>query len=260
MTLTSCIPWAWNPAMRLATWLFTGGRSKPGVAGVGLARAASRFWNFTSRQSPAATRRTSGRGRLSGRSVTLPATQAAPQGESEPLLDHVPPQRVHDAVHVLCAQPVVHERLVEDDDVGGDGAGAGDRAPRLERRRQGERHRCLRHERDDGAASDARSDPLRSDLLHGVPLPRASPVASVFSSPSSPAPPRSAPEGTRTGSLHFHRQGPLHPGDRARRPVFEVTAVVGQVAETRQVNAFGVQDWWLDNSPRTPSTRRGSRG
>ena len=65
----SSSPWAWNPARRSATWSSTWNAT--GLAWLmalfGLALGVSRFVKFTVRQSPAATRSTSGRGRLSAR-------------------------------------------------------------------------------------------------------------------------------------------------------------------------------------------------
>ena len=79
MPPTSSIPCAWKPAMRLITWLFTTGSVKPAGELVLLAAGASRFSKWIWRQSPAAARRTSGRGRLSGRRATLPGSAMPPE-------------------------------------------------------------------------------------------------------------------------------------------------------------------------------------
>ncbi|MCY1509994.1 hypothetical protein D9M68_443530 [compost metagenome] len=71
------MPLTWKPTWRSATCSFFLNSSSCGV--FGLAWKASRLCRLMVRQSPTATRNTSGRGRLSGRSATSPGTAAPPR-------------------------------------------------------------------------------------------------------------------------------------------------------------------------------------
>ncbi len=86
MPVTSSVPVAWKLAQRPATWsLLIRTASVPTKGGglssmklLGLAWSASQLVKVTVRLQPATERTTSGRGRLSGRSSTLPAEQVFP--------------------------------------------------------------------------------------------------------------------------------------------------------------------------------------
>lgn len=73
---TACRPVTLKPTRRPATWSPMSSSATSALRG--LACGASRFCRFTFRQSPSATRSTSGRGRLSGRSSTSPGVAAPP--------------------------------------------------------------------------------------------------------------------------------------------------------------------------------------